>query len=152
MKKIIAFVLAIVLLCPAALADVQSQVNAPEHVTDTFQSNTGKTIIQMDASVKIPSVSAVPVYEVGVKEISAESVVAFADWLIGNGNWRGNTAYGNAKKEYVGGALTDITVETLTIESLDTNDRGWSIDQIEAYRYRQNGQLRGAQIMNLGSR
>ena len=152
MKKIIAFVLAIVLLCPAALADVQSQVNAPEHVTDTFQSNTGKTIIQMDASVKIPSVSAVPVYEVGVKEISAESLVAFADWLIGNGNWRGDTAYGSAEKEYDGGALTDITVETLTIESLDTNDRGWSIDQIEAYRYRQNGQLRGAQIMNLSSR
>ena len=42
MKKIIAFVLAIVLLCPAALADVQSQVNAPAHITDTFQSNTGK--------------------------------------------------------------------------------------------------------------
>ena len=152
MKKIIAFVLAIVLLCPAALADVQSQVNAPAHITDTFQSNTGKTIIQIDASVEAPSVSTVPVYEVGVKEISARSLVAFADWLIGNGKWRGDTAYGSAKKEYVGGALTDITVETLTIESLDTNDRGWSIDQIEAYRYRQNGQLRGAQIMNLSSR
>ena len=92
MKRIFAFLLVLMLLCPAALADVQSQVNAPAHITDTFQSNTGKTIIQIDASVEAPSVSAVPVYEVGVKEISAESVVAFADWLIGNGNWRGNTA------------------------------------------------------------
>ena len=42
------------LLCPAALADVQSQVSAPTHVTDTFQSNTGKTVIDVDAQVNVP--------------------------------------------------------------------------------------------------
>ena len=54
MKKILAFLLALLMLCPAALADVPSQVNAPAHVTDTFQSKTGKTVIDVDAQVNVP--------------------------------------------------------------------------------------------------
>ena len=54
MKKLLVFALVCALLCPAALADVQSQVNAPAHVTDTFESNTGKTVIDVDAQVNVP--------------------------------------------------------------------------------------------------
>ena len=54
MKKLLVFALVCALLCPAALADVPSQVNAPAHVTDTFQSKTGKTVIDVDAQVNVP--------------------------------------------------------------------------------------------------
>lgn len=59
MKKAISVILIICLLLPSiALADVQSQVNAPAHITDTFQSNTGKTVIDMDADITVPSAEA----------------------------------------------------------------------------------------------
>ena len=59
MKKAISVILIICLLLPSiALADVQSQVNAPAHITDTFQSNTGKTMIDVDADVTVPSAEA----------------------------------------------------------------------------------------------
>lgn len=54
MRKLLVFMLICTLLCPAALADVQSQVSAPTHITDTFQSNTGKTVIDVDAQVNVP--------------------------------------------------------------------------------------------------
>ena len=56
MKKVLSVFLIICLLFPGiALADVQSQVNAPTHITDTFQSNTGKTVINVDADITVPS-------------------------------------------------------------------------------------------------
>lgn len=55
MKRVFALLLVLMLLCPFALADVQSQVNAPAHITDTFQSNTGKTVIDVDADITVPS-------------------------------------------------------------------------------------------------
>ena len=59
MKKVLSVFLIICLLFPGiALADVQSQVNAPAHITDTFQSNTGKTVIDVDADITVPSAEA----------------------------------------------------------------------------------------------
>lgn len=58
MKRLFVFLLALVLLCPSALADVQGQVNAPARVTDTFRSNTGKTVIEVDAAVSVPDADA----------------------------------------------------------------------------------------------
>ena len=59
MKEIISVFLMLCLLLPGiALADVQSQVSAPAHITDTFQSNTGKTVIDMDADITVPSAEA----------------------------------------------------------------------------------------------
>ena len=56
MKKTISIFLMLCLLLPGiALADVQSQVNAPAHITGTFQSNTGKTVIDVDADITVPS-------------------------------------------------------------------------------------------------
>ena len=59
MKKTLSVFLIICLLLPGiALADVQSQVNAPAHVTETFQSNTGKTVIDVDAEITVPQAEA----------------------------------------------------------------------------------------------
>ena len=55
MKKAISVILIICLLLPGiALADVQGQVSAPAHVADRFQSNTGRTVIDVDAQVNVP--------------------------------------------------------------------------------------------------
>lgn len=59
MKKILSLFLILCLLLPGiALADVQSQVNAPAHVTETFRSNTGKTVIDVDAVITVPHAEA----------------------------------------------------------------------------------------------
>ena len=55
MKRLFAFVIALMLLFPAALADtIREQVNAPAHITDVFYSTTGKTTVQIDADVTVP--------------------------------------------------------------------------------------------------
>lgn len=59
MKKTLSLFLIFCLLLPGiALADVQSQVNAPAHVTETFRSNTGKTVIDVDAVITVPHAEA----------------------------------------------------------------------------------------------
>ncbi|MEG0512384.1 MAG: DUF6034 family protein [Clostridia bacterium] len=57
MKRIISFFLVVGLLLSASLAHaetIQEQVNAPESVQETFSSNTGKTVITVDAAVHVP--------------------------------------------------------------------------------------------------
>ena len=52
MKKTFAFVLAIILLCPVALADtLREQVNAPMEHKGTYNSPSGKSHIYVDALV-----------------------------------------------------------------------------------------------------
>ena len=64
MKKIFALLFVLMLFCPSALADVQSQVNAPAHVNELLASNTGKTTIEINADVFVPQADRVPVYQV----------------------------------------------------------------------------------------
>ena len=93
MKRMLAFLLALLLLCPAALADVQSQVKVPAHVTDTFQSNAGKTVVSIDADVTVPNVDKIPIYLVSPRLFNAEEMTRTADVLLGKGKWTGSTEY-----------------------------------------------------------
>lgn len=61
MKKIIAILLLIMLPLCASAETVASQINAPEYVQDTFISNTGKTIVTVDARVEVPDVECISV-------------------------------------------------------------------------------------------
>ena len=93
MKRMLAFLLALLLLCPAALADVQSQVKAPAHVTDTFQSNAGKTVVSIDADVTVPNVDKIPIYLVSPRLFTAEEMTRTANVLFGGRKWTGSTEY-----------------------------------------------------------
>ena len=93
MKRLLVFALVCALLCPAALADVQSQVNAPAHVTDTFQSNTGKTVVSIDADVTVPNVDKIPIYLISPRLFSAEEMTRAAEDLFGEREWAGSTEY-----------------------------------------------------------
>lgn len=54
MKKLLAFLLALCLPAMAAAETVSEQVRAPERVTAEWVSNTGKTVIRLDAQVNVP--------------------------------------------------------------------------------------------------
>lgn len=73
MKKTLAILLASITFCSYALADVLDQVNAPASISDTFSSNTGKTVIQIDARVYVPD--AVQMYCIPVDSATLEDEV-----------------------------------------------------------------------------
>lgn len=54
MKKMIALLLALLLPLGASAETIREQVNAPEHANGHWTSNTGHTVITMDAEVMIP--------------------------------------------------------------------------------------------------
>lgn len=56
MKKVIAILLAMLLPLCASAETLREQVNAPEHITVSIASNTGKTVINIDAPVYVPDV------------------------------------------------------------------------------------------------
>ena len=80
MKKVcMKFVAAVLLLAMCGVpALAASAVNAPAHVNDTYYSNTGKTIITVDASVEIPQVECIPVYAVDVGLFTMDEIERFA--------------------------------------------------------------------------
>lgn len=73
MKKIMAFVFALVLLCSSALADtVREQIGAPEHTTGEWYSNTGLTRVTVDAVVIVPEAESVNTYAISARDATAQ--------------------------------------------------------------------------------
>ena len=64
MKKIFAFLLVLMLLFPAALADtIREQVNAPLEHKGTYSSPSGRSHIYVDAQVIVPEAETIPIYQ-----------------------------------------------------------------------------------------
>ena len=120
MKRILAFLFTLLLLCPAALADVQSQVNAPAHVTDIFQSNTGKTVVSVDADVAVPDAGKIPIYTVSPRLFAPEEMTRAANILFGSREWTGSTEYFvQARTFYDGTQSTQYSTKLFTTEQGD---------------------------------
>lgn len=120
MKRLLVFALICALLCPAALADVQSQVSAPAHATDTFLSNTGKTVITIDADVTVPTMDKIPIYLVSPRLFTAEEMTRAADVLLGKGKWTGSAGYSEQNSTGFDGAVrTHYLAELDTIEQTE---------------------------------
>lgn len=154
MKRLLSLVLMCCILLPlcASAEPIRDQIGAPDTYQNTFQSNSGRTRITVDAAIYVPDASSVNVYEVTGQAIAAENIVALADWFIGQGEWRGDTEYGVPASANMGGMLMGVTEESMEIESLATDENGWAIDSLSACCYRQDGALRGPQILNISSR
>ena len=61
------------LLLPGiALADVRSQVNAPETYQAVWQSNTGKTIVTVQAAMEIPDLQQMMIYPASLRTFTAD--------------------------------------------------------------------------------
>lgn len=93
MKKLLALILALMLPVCAVAETIAQSVHAPEKVELVLTSNTGNTKISIDATVEVPEVGTVSVYEVLPMAVPAENVVALADYLMGAGTWMGPTEY-----------------------------------------------------------
>lgn len=137
---------------------IRARMNAPQSLSHSFTSNTGNTRINIEASVEVPDVASVNVYEVMQREIPAQNVVAFADYIIGKGAWSGDTDYGPPRERYLGGDFDGLTEEEMYIASFeetsygDNGELSSALYSINAGLCRQNGVIRGPQILNYGQR
>lgn len=99
MKKTFAFVLAIILLCPVALADtLLEQVNAPMEYKGTYNSPSGKSHIYVDAQVIVPEAETIPIYQAFARVPDEMEFKLLADLAFGEGGYtleRGKTDASN---------------------------------------------------------
>ena len=99
MKKTFAFVLAIILLCPVALADtLREQVNAPMEHKGTYSSPSGKSHIYVDAQVIVPEAETIPIYQAFARVPDEMEFKLLADLAFGAGGYtleRGKTDASN---------------------------------------------------------
>ena len=85
MTRILLIILTLSLLLPGiALADVQSQVNAPTAYHAVWQSNTGKTIITVDAVVEVPNVQQMMVYPASQRVFTIDDLLHVATACFGD--------------------------------------------------------------------
>lgn len=80
MKKICMKFAAVTLLLAMCSVPVMAAptVIAPVHVNETYCSNTGKTIVTVDAAVEVPQVASIPIYAVDVGLFTIEEIERFA--------------------------------------------------------------------------
>lgn len=99
MKKTFAFVLAIILLCPVALADtLREQVNAPMEHKETYSSPSGRSHIYVDAQVIVPEAETIPIYQAFARVPDEMEFKLLADLAFGAGGYtleRGKTDASN---------------------------------------------------------
>jgi len=80
MKQIVSILLVFLLtICSACAQPIQEQLNAPAHVSDIFTSNTGKTIITIEADVEIPDVEKISVLNIRPAIFTVGDVRAVAE-------------------------------------------------------------------------
>lgn len=88
MKKIFAFLLVLMLLFPAALADtVREQVNAPLEHKGTYSSPSGRSHIYVDAQVIVPEAETIPIYQVFARVPDEMEFKLLADLAFGEGGY-----------------------------------------------------------------
>lgn len=87
MKRMIAFLLALLLpLCTSA-ETLREQVNAPEHTSGHWTSNTGHTIITMDAVVVVPDTDHVNTYAVSGRDSNYQDAMHMAQGAAPDTSW-----------------------------------------------------------------
>lgn len=124
MKRTFAFLLMLMLLCPAALADtVREQVNAPLEHKRTYSSPSGRSHIYVDAQVIVPEAETIPIYQAFARVPDEMKFKLLADLAFGAGGYtleRGKTDASNpAGVTYAEGAPTE-TANGLCLYSIDT--------------------------------
>ena len=99
MKRTFAFLLVLMLLCPAALADtVREQVNAPLEHKGTYSSPSGRSHIYVDAQVIVPEAETIPIYQAFARVPDEMEFKLLADLAFGAGGYtleRGKTDASN---------------------------------------------------------
>ena len=85
MKRFVASMLILLLfVCTAGAETVAQQVSAPEHVSETLASNTGKVVITLDADVTVPDADNVRVYQAIPRLFTTAEADAMAKAVFGS--------------------------------------------------------------------
>lgn len=88
MKRTFAFLLVLMLLFPAALADtVREQVNAPLEHKGTYSSPSGRSHIYVDAQVIVPEAETIPIYQAFARVPDEMEFKLLADLAFGAGGY-----------------------------------------------------------------
>ena len=87
MKKVIAILLALLLPMCASAETLREQVNAPEHATGRWTSNTEHTVITMDAVVMIPETDHVHTWAVSGRDANYQDAMHMAQGAAPDTNW-----------------------------------------------------------------
>ena len=99
MKRTVTFLLALMLLCPVALADtLREQVNAPMERKETYSSPSGRSHIYVDAQVIVPEAETIPIYQAFARVPDEMKFKLLADLAFGAGGYtleRGKTDASN---------------------------------------------------------
>ena len=103
MRKMLSLLITCCLLFGTALADVSTQVNAPERYQDVFYSNDGKTSIQIDAAVSVTNADSVNVYEVKARLFSQEEIERTAAAVFEDRPYHGYDGYRSYPLNLAGG-------------------------------------------------
>ena len=128
MKRFACLLLALFLPLTALAETIAEQMHAPEHITDTLWSNTGKTEITVDADVLVPQVSAVPLWEVTSTYFTIDEVLATAQKFVPEARIEQymNSGFGNDMLELVPGDYSTLkrVNETLALMQFSSEPVG----------------------------
>lgn len=82
MKKLLVFILALMLPVCAGAETIAQQIGVPEHITGEWFSTTEKTVVQVDAQVIVPNVETINTYAVNYGDAKAVALAAVpgTDW------------------------------------------------------------------------
>ncbi|MGI6689784.1 MAG: DUF6034 family protein [Christensenellales bacterium] len=93
MKSCLMLAACLWLLCAPALAQtVPGMVQAPAHVNRRFASNTGKTVIEVDANVLVPKAEAAYILPVEIRAFEEEDAQRLALLIDPDAPWQKDTA------------------------------------------------------------
>ncbi len=87
MKRMIAILFALMLPLCASAETLREQVNAPEHTSGRWTSNTGHTIITMDAVVMMPDTDYVHTYAVSGRDANYQDALHMAQGAAPDTSW-----------------------------------------------------------------
>ncbi len=125
MKKIIAFLFALLLPLCASAETLRAQVGAPERIQKSFYSRSGKTLFLVDAVVDVPDADQVPIYQVRTRQHTREEIATSAVAAFGNRPYNGSPEYTTTSQfhrsasfpydctQYYGGYCSAETVDDL---------------------------------------
>ena len=122
MKKIIVFLLVLLLPMCAGAETIAQKTGAPEHITCEYQSASGRSHVYVDAQVIVPAVDEIHTYEVTPRTISPAETEKAANLYFGEQQWW----HGDSEKAevfYTEEAGSPYTVYGCNLYSLDDVSR-----------------------------
>lgn len=90
----------------------------------TWLSNTGNTVINVDAAIEIPDTQIYPIIEVGRRLVSEDEVRGMISAAFPNGTYTGGDGYARTDVKKGEGSLFDHTQYEWNVESTETVDTG----------------------------